>query len=313
MPVTLKQLRYLVALDEAGSVSGAAEAVHVTQPAMSQQIKELERQLGARLFDRLPRGVRTTRAGREAAARARAILADMAELERAVRWRDGLAGSVRLGIIPTLAPYLLPGALTRLRARDLTLDIRVREAQTADLLAELHDGRLDVAVAALPLRETGLATVPLFEDRFLLAGSDARLEAFGAVTRPEAMPEGQLLLLDDGHCLADQALAVCHLPARPKMDLGASSLATLAGLVGEGFGLTLLPETAVAVESASQAGLRLKRFAAPEPSRQIALVRRARDGDASWMLPLAELFRAAGRDLVDRAVALVPRSMTDAA
>jgi len=303
MTVTLKQLTYFVALAEARSFGTAAARVHVTQPALSQQIKEMEGQLGCTLVERLPRDIRLTRAGQTVLDRARKVLGDMRDLEHAVRMQRGLAGRLTLGVIPTVAPYLLPLALTRIRARDLTLDIRIREAQTAVLVAALLDGQLDAAVLSLPLGQAGLIADPLFEDKFLLAGSPARLAALEdsvGPLRPDALPHDQLLLLDEGHCLADQALEVCGLNQRPnRVDLGASSLATLTGLVAEGFGLTFLPE--IALHSETPAGLALRRFAAPEPARTLALVRRESTEDADWAVDLATIFREAGAELLSHA------------
>jgi LysR family hydrogen peroxide-inducible transcriptional activator len=306
MDPSLKQLRYFVALAETGGFGRAAEIVHVTQPALSQQIKELETILGVELVERLPRGVRLTRAGREVLERSRRIMAEVADLERAARMTRGLSGRLRLGVIPTVAPYLLPLALTRLRARDLTLDIRVREAQTEALLADLEAGRIDAMVAALPVAEPNLAVTPLITDRFVLAGTPGRLARWAegrSALRPDALAPDQLLLLDEGHCLADQALEVCGLRGRGRVDLGASSLATLTGLVAEGFGLTLLPEIALRAETAAAPGLALRRFADPEPARELALIRRA-GGDDGWVAPLAALLGEAGAELLDSARAV---------
>ncbi|MCZ4260285.1 LysR substrate-binding domain-containing protein [Limimaricola sp. G21655-S1] len=308
MNPSLKQLRYFVALAETGGFGRAAETVFVSQPALSQQIKELEVILGVELVERLPRGIRLTRAGREVLERSRRILGEVAELERAARLSRGLTGRLRLGVIPTVAPYLLPIALTRLRARDLTLDIRVREAQTETLLDDLEAGRVDAVVAALPLPVAGLAVEPLVSDRFVLAGTAARLARWVGdpeALRPTSLAPDQLLLLDEGHCLADQALEVCGLRGRGRVDLGASSLATLSGLVAEGFGLTLLPEIALRAETAAAPGLALMRFAAPEPARELALVRRA-GGDGGWAAPLADLLREAGAELLGSARAVCP-------
>ncbi len=308
MNPSLKQLRYFVALAETGGFGRAAETVFVSQPALSQQIKELETILGVELVERLPRGIRLTRAGREVLERSRRILGEVAELERAARLSRGLTGRLRLGVIPTVAPYLLPIALTRLRARDLTLDIRVREAQTETLLDDLEAGRVDAVVAALPLPVAGLAVEPLVSDRFVLAGTAARLARWigdPEALRPTSLAPDQLLLLDEGHCLADQALEVCGLRGRGRVDLGASSLAPLSGLVAEGFGLTLLPEIALRAETAAAPGLALMRFAAPEPARELALVRRA-GGDGGWAAPLADLLREAGAELLGSARTVCP-------
>ncbi len=307
MDPSIRQLRYFVALAETGGFGRAAEIVHVTQPALSQQIKELETTLGARLVDRLPRGVQLTRAGQEVLRRARRILSEVGDLEPAVRLSRGLSGRLRLGVIPTVAPYLLPLALTRLRARDLTLDIRVREAQTEPLIEALGQGRLDAVVAALPLPGSNLVAEPLFEDRFVLAGTRARLDRWAISVeelRPTSLAPDQLLLLDEGHCLADQALEVCGLKGRGQIDLGASSLATLAGLVAEGFGLTLLPEIALRAETAAAPELALMRFATPEPSRDLALIRRSGSSDDGWVEALADILRDAAAELLQSAAAI---------
>lgn len=303
MTITIRQLSYFVALAEARSFGLAARRVHVTQPALSQQIKELEANLGVSLVERLPRDIRLTRAGQVLLERARAILGDLSDAEQAVRLQRGLTGRVSLGVIPTIAPYLLPLALTRLKTRDVTLDIRVREAQTARLVEDLGDGRLDAIVIALPVPRPGMVAEPLFTDRFLLAGSESRLAMVRAARSPAQVPLDQLLLLDEGHCLADQALeAVCGLANRPmRVDLGASSLSTLCGLVAEGFGLTFLPEIAVRTETAAAPALRLRRFSDPEPSRTVALVRRASSQDDGWMQELAEILRDAAGELLAHA------------
>ena len=309
MSLTLKQLRSFLTLSETRHFGHAAARLRISQPALSLQVKEMEAVLGARLVDRLPKGVQLTRAGQALADRAPGVLAAMEDLEGAVRWQDGLSGRLRLGVIPTLAPYLLPLALTRIRAADLTLDIRVRESQTDALLSALKDGRLDAAVVALPLGDPALTALPLFTDRFVLAGSAARLAQWAATAealRPRQIDPDQLLLLDEGHCLADQALEVCGIGGRRQVDLGASSLATLCGLVAEGFGLTLLPETAVRTEAAASPGLALMRFAAPEPSRDMALVLRAGSDGAGWAHDLAALLRGAADELLEHAAAAIP-------
>ena len=300
MAVSLRQLSYFVALADCGSFGGAAARMHVSQPALSQQVKELEARLHATLVERLPRGIRLTRAGQETLTRARRVLAEVGDLERAVRLRDGLSGELTLGLIPTVAPYLLPGALTRLRAQDVTLDIRVSEAQTAPLLTALGEGRIDAAVVAAPVTQSGIETLILFEDRFLCAASAGRIDRLPPRPKPAAVEGETLLLLDEGHCLADQALAVCGLSRRPRIDFGAASLTTLAGLVAEGLGLTLLPEIAVPHERAGSPALSLRRFAAPEPSRTIVLAVRSGSAEETWTGELAHHLRAAGTDLIDR-------------
>ena len=300
MRITLRQLKSLAALADEGHFGRAAAAVNVSQPALSVQIRDLEAALGARLVERGGREVVVTPTGREVLRRARRILDEVNEIEQVARWDRGLAGRLRLGVIPTVAPYLLPSALPRLRARNLSLDLGVREAQTDRLIEEVREGALDAAVVALPAPEPGLVAVALFEDRFLLAGSAARLAALAerrVALHPEDMEAGALLLLDDGHCLADQALAACAVDrSRVRMDLRAASLATLCRLVSEGFGLTLLPELAVRAECAAAPELRLARFAEPEPRRTVGLVRRALSVDDGWFGELAAILADAGRE-----------------
>jgi LysR family transcriptional regulator, hydrogen peroxide-inducible genes activator len=299
MAVTIRQLRYLVALAEAGHFGRAAASANVSQPALSVQIRELEAALGARLVERGGREVVVTPFGREILRRARRILREVGEIEQVARWHDGLAGRLRIGVIPTVAPYLLPAALPLLRAHNSEIELGVREALTGRLVEEVRSGGLDAAVVALPVPGPDLAAVALFEDRFLLAGSDRRLAGLGAghdALRPEGLAPDQLLLLDDGHCLADQALAACALDrSRARTDLSAASLTTLCRLVSEGFGLTLLPEIAVRAECAAAPGMALARFAPPEPRRTIGLVRRRGSVDDGWFGELASILRQAGR------------------
>lgn len=304
MAISVKQLSYFVALAETRSFSVAAARVHISQPGMSQQIKELEANLGVSLAERLPKEVRLTRAGQMFVDRARRILGDLRDLEQAVRMHQGLAGRLTLGVIPTIAPYLLPLALTRLRAWDVTLDIRVREAQTAKLVEDVVEGHLDAAIISLPVDLPDLAVEPLFEDRFLLAGSRARMDP---LTRqgeiyPDMIPQDQVLLLDEGHCLADQAINMCGLSGGPRrMDLGAASLATLCGLVGQGFGLTILPELALRTEAAATQSMELRRFAPTEPARVVALIRRDTTDASDWASDLARILSEAGQEMVTHA------------
>jgi LysR family hydrogen peroxide-inducible transcriptional activator len=299
MAFTFKQLRYLIALADNAHFGRAAAAVNVSQPALSVQIRQLEAALGVRLVERGARETVITPTGRDIVRRARAILAEVAEIEQVARWDRGLAGRLRVGVIPTVAPYLLPSALPRLRARNLSLDLGVREAQTDRLIDEVRQGALDAAVVALPVPEPGLVAAALFDDRFLLAGCDERLRGFQSPPHPEDMEPGQLLLLDDGHCLTGQALAACRVdPTGARLDLRAASLTTLCRLVSEGFGLTLLPELAASAERAAAPNLRLVRFADPEPKRTIGLVRRRLSVDDGWFGELATILAAAAAEVI---------------
>ena len=302
MNITLRQLSYFKSLAEHGSFGRAALAERVSQPALSMQIKALEDMLGAPLVERNARSVVLTPFGRRMLNRAGAVLSAMRDLEEAARWKDGLAGQLALGVIPTVAPYLLPGLLARLRASDIALDVQVHEAKTHRLLDDLASGRIDAAIMALPAGGMGVIERPLFEDRFLLAGSAARIASLGAkaeTLRPTEIGQSQLMLLEEGHCLTDQALEVCGRGrGHAQINTGASSLSTLSRLVAAGFGLTLLPEMALKTEAQD---LTVLRFAAPEPSRTIGLVRRATSPDAGWFDALAQIVTDVSAQLRDDA------------
>lgn len=299
MNITLRQLTYFKALAAERNFGRAAQTVHVSQPALSVQIRDLEAQLGAALVERHARDVVLTPFGRQILSQAEKTLEEVDRLVQMARWRGGLSGELRLGVIPTVAPYLLPEALARLRAHDLSLDVKVFEGKTERLVAQLVDGTLDAAVMALPLEVAALEVASLFEDRFLLAGSAARLSALGTgaeALRPKALEPSQLMLLEDGHCLTDQALEVCGRGAG-QINTGASSLATLSRLVEAGFGLTLMPEIAALSESLSAPKMQLMRFSAPEPSREIALFRRRGSGSDAWFAELTALLAQVGEGL----------------
>ncbi len=303
MRITLRQLEYFIALAERRHFGQAAAIVNISQPALSVQIKELEATLGGPLVERHARDVTLTPFGRLALDQARDIVAKVRMLEHSARWRDGLAGKLYIGMIPTVAPYLLPTALGELRARDLSLDVQVQEAKTERLLLAIQQGDLDAAVIALPAEVNGLVERPLFEDRFLLAGSQARLNALGQnqeELRPVSLDPDQLLLLEDGHCLTDQALEVCG-RSNHQINMGASSLATLSRMVAAGFGLTLLPEIAAITESRAAPDMALSRFHGAEPSRTIGLVRRNIAGDDGWFTELGDILTRVGNELVQDA------------
>ncbi len=304
---SLRSLHYFRALVREGHFGRAAASANISQPALSMQVRELERTLQVTLVERAGREVRLTPAGREVAAQAERILAEVAALERMAR-AHALDTRLNLGIIPTVAPYLLPAVLPTLRAADIRRDLRLREATTDVLLAALADGTLDAVVMAGGAGTDRLDVQPLFQDRFLLAGRAGALDVLREV-RPVAVDPERLLLLDEGHCLADQALDICGIERRHRrLDLGASSLSTLCGLVGNGLGLTFLPEIALATEMAAVPALAVRRFAGPEPARQIVLVRRgsARGARPGWFDDLARICAAAGDEITARARAMVP-------
>lgn len=269
MRLTLKQLHYFEALAHTLHFGRAADACSVSQPALSVQIQDLERHLGVQLIERARTGIRLTAAGAEVAARARRILTEAKDLEGAVAQR-GSGGVVRLGVIPTIAPYLLPGLLHDVSARLPDLQLRIRESQTARLVAALQQGDLDLLLLALPIENPELVSRPLFEDSFMLAAPHAM-----AIEGPVALrnlPKYRLLLLEEGHCLRDQALSICESAASESLvTLGASSLATLIELVAAGQGVTLVPQMCARVVAADHR-VRLVALARPAPSRQIGLV-----------------------------------------
>jgi LysR family transcriptional regulator, hydrogen peroxide-inducible genes activator len=298
--LTLKQLRYVDALARHGHFGQAAEACAVTQPALSMQIKELEEGLGGRLFERGARQVRLTGLGEEIAARARDILRAVDELEEVARTRrDGPGGRLRLGVIPTIAPYLLPRLIRDLAARYPGVDLQVRETQTERLIGELLDGRLDTALVALPVSEPALDEVALFSEGFVLVRPEA--DAHRPVPAPAALPDMQLLLLEEGHCFRDQALEVCGLRSGARRaGFDGSSLSTLVQMVGAGIGVTLIPEMAVAVETRG-AEVTVQRFAAGRPARTVGMIWRHTSPLAADLRDLAEVVRQSAEAMYDAA------------
>jgi LysR family transcriptional regulator, hydrogen peroxide-inducible genes activator len=274
--VSIKQLRYFNAVAQTGHFGMAAEQCSVTQPALSMQIQDLEKQLGLQLLERARKGVSLTPGGREIAERAARVLADVNDLVDSARQLAGsFSGTLRLGAIPSIAPYLLPQLLPLIRATYPDLDLHLRETQTQKLLNELVDGQLDVVLLALPVEHSGIETAPLFDDRFLLAVPSSRKFNNRVRATPDLLRNDRLLLLEEGHCLRDQALAFCDLRKVESIDMfGASSLSTIVQMVANGHGLTLLPEISVALET-RRAEIRLMRFAEPEPSRVLGLAWRA--------------------------------------
>lgn len=269
--LTLKQLRYFEALVRHGHFGRAADACAISQPAMSVQIKELEETLATELFERGARQVRLTSFGEEFALRVRDILRSVDELGDLARAsHERLAGRLRIGVIPTIAPYLLPTIIGNLTRLHQGLDIHVRETLTRKLIAEVAEGRLDTAIVALPVSEPTLTEIALFSENFVLVrpGEDAGKP----VPNGEMLREMRLLLLEEGHCFRDQALSFCNMHSvRPRELLDGSSLSTLVQMVSAGIGVTLIPEMAVAVETRS-ASVSVARFKSPQPSRTIGMI-----------------------------------------
>ena len=270
--ITLRQLRYLAALAQHRHFGRAAEACAVTQPALSMQIRDLEKELGIALVERRPNDVVLTDLGAEVARRADRVLVATRDLVDFAQHRGRvLSGRLQLGIIPSLAPYVLPKILPALQRRFPELRIELRETQTKVLIDELSRGALDAAMLALPVTEPDIETIRLFDDAFLLAvpATDPRPEA--ARVTPGDIDQSRLILLEEGHCLRDQALAYCASADRSTdMGLGATSLATVMQMVANGYGITLVPKVAVDVEVRDER-VKLLRFAAPEPGRTVGL------------------------------------------
>lgn len=271
--ISLRQLRYLEALATHLHFRRAADAVAVSQPALSMQIKDLEEELGVKLVERLPTSVRLTPEGEEVVARARKILTEVRDLmDYAQQRAQPLAGPLRLGIIPSIAPYLLPKILPTLASSHPELKLTIRETLTETLLEELQAGQLDATIIALPVENALLREEPIFIDRFLLArGKDPDLDLRHRVAPAELETEN-LLLLEEGHCLRDQALHYCqNLPKPSTVSLGATSLATVMQMVAAGYGVTLLPEICADVEVRDDR-VDLLRFEEPQPARTVGLV-----------------------------------------
>ena len=274
--ITLRQLRYLSALAKHGHFGRAAEACSVTQPALSMQIRDLERTLGVAVVERRPGEVMLTDVGREIARRAEDVLTASRDLVDFARHRSGLlTGRLTLGVIPSLAPYLLPRILPLLQSRFPELQLELRETQTRQLIEDIKSGALDAAMLALPVAEPDIDTIALFEDLFLLAvpASDPRLETVRVAA--DDIDQSRLILLEDGHCLRDQALAFCATATRVRSGagtvFGASSLNTVMQMVAGGYGVTLIPQIAADVE---RRDIRVKflRLENPQPGRSIGLV-----------------------------------------
>ena len=302
--ITLKQLRYFCALAQEHHFGRAAETCAVTQPALSMQIQELEATLGIDLVERTRSGVKLTPKGTEIAARAHSLLNDARELVDYAKKSEGvLTGVLRLGLIPSLAPYLLPPVLPLLRTNYPDLELHVRETQTEQLVHELVDGKLDALLLALPIKHCEIETMPLFEDRFLLAVPQSQNVSTRVRATRELVEGGRLLLLEEGHCLRDQALSYCSLQQVNAVNtFGVSSLTTIVEMVSAGLGITLLPEISLPVEERSR-GIKLMRFVDPEPARTIGIAWRKSSPRIADFKALATLALEAGEATLMRSQA----------
>jgi LysR family hydrogen peroxide-inducible transcriptional activator len=291
--ITLRQLRYFEALARARHFGMAADQCAVTQPALSMQIKELERELGVELVERRGNAIALTPIGQEVAARAEAILSQVRELSDYAQQHQGvLTGVLRLGIIPSVAPYLLPAILTALEQRYPALDLQIRETQTNALVEELIRGELDALLVALPVEPQQLETMPLFEDRFLIAVQSQTAADWSRSDLRSRIGQERLLLLEEGHCLRDQALQFCRIAnMQARKALGAASLTTIMQMVAAGHGITLLPELCAETEVDRQ---RVALIAFPEepPMRIVGLAWRRSSSRKSDFMALGELIKS---------------------
>lgn len=293
---TLKQLRYFEALARHGHFGRAADACSISQPALSVQIRDLEEILSVQLFERGARQVRLSGFGEEVAPRVRDILRavdELTDLSRAAH--DGLTGRLRLGVIPTIAPYLLPTLIRALDASYPGLELHVRETLTSKLMHELAEGRLDAAIVALPVSEPAFTEVAIFSEAFVLVRPAADEDQ--PVPCSNTLRGMRLLLLEEGHCFRDQALSFCSAPsAQPREGLDGSSLSTLVQMVGAGIGVTLIPEMAVPVETGATP-VSVTRFDSPQPTRTVGMIWRKTSPLAAQLSEVAETVRQSAAGL----------------
>jgi LysR family hydrogen peroxide-inducible transcriptional activator len=293
---TLKQLRYFEALADQRHFGRAAAVCAISQPALSVQIKELEEHLGTALFERTARQVRLTRFGEDFAPRVRDILRAVDELGDFARAsRAAFMGRFRIGVIPTIAPYLLPTLIGNLNKSHPGLDLHIRETLTPKLVEELAKGHLDTAIVALPVSEATFTEVSLFSEDFVLV----RPQSHAAYPMPDAaaLQDMRLLLLEEGHCFRDQALAFCNTPAAlARNGLDGSSLSTLVQMVGAGIGVTMIPEMAMRVETRS-AAVSCTAFSGAQPGRTIGMIWRKSTPLAAELSEIAEVVRTSGQEI----------------
>lgn len=307
--MNLRDLKYLVALADHKHFGHAAAACFVSQPTLSTQIKKLEDELGVSLVERAPRKVMLTPAGRDAAERARRIVAEVEQMKEAARRsQDPEAGTVRLGIFPTLAPYLLPHVIPQLRQRFPHLELLLIEEKSDVLLARLREGKLDAGLLALPVHDDQLHVEFLFEEPFLLAVPESHpLAQRDSLTLAE-LSNQQLLLLEDGHCLREQALDVCRISgANEKSEFRATSLETLRQMVAANVGITLLPALAVKPPVARSQNIHLLEFSDSAPSRRIAMLWRKSSAMSGFLLRLAQVFQQLPQELFMPEASVLPQ------
>jgi len=313
--MNLRDLKYLVALADHKHFGRAAAASFVSQPTLSTQIRKLEDELGVPLVERAPRKVMLTPAGRDIAERARRVIAEVEQMKEAARRsQDPEAGTVRLGLFPTLGPYLLPHVVPRIRERFPRLELLLVEEKSDVILAHLREGRLDAGLLALPVHDDQLHAEFLFEEPFLLAVPETHPLAKKESLALKDLAHERLLLLEDGHCLRDQALDVCELAGTgERSGFQATSLETLRQMVAANVGVTLLPTLAVKPPVARSENIHLLGFRDSKPSRQIAMVWRRSSAMAGFLQQFAQVFRELPQELFTPTPDLVPAAHRQAA
>ena len=301
----MKHLRYFDALARLGHFGRAAEDRSISQPALSQQIKELEELIGAPLVERGARRIHLTGLGEQFAERARGILRSVDELDDLARAsRMPLIGQLRFGVIPTIAPYLLPDIIHQLSQSFPGLELIPREAKTQKLIRDLLDARLDAAIVALPISEASLTEVELFSEEFVLLRPLA--DADKPVPNAQSLGEMRLLLLEEGHCFRAQAISYCNLSSSlPRNLMEGSALSTLVQMVGAGIGVTLIPEMAVPIEARS-AAVSLSRLPEPRPMRTIGMVWRKTNPLVEQLSGIAEIVREVGLRKREETISIAP-------
>jgi LysR family hydrogen peroxide-inducible transcriptional activator len=292
---TIAQLKAFATVAEHLHFRDSAAVLGVSQPALSGAIAALEENLGTQLVERTTRKVLLTSSGERVARHAQRVLAAMDDLvEEAAAARQPYTGTVKVGVIPTLAPYLLPALLRPLKKHFPELDLFVHEEQTAVLLEGIASGRLDLGLLALPAGAPGVGELALYDEDFLLVAPEHTLPAGDEPVSREVLKDHEILLLEEGHCLRDQALDVCsEVGVAGSGATRAASLSTLVQLVAGGIGVTLLPETAVAVDARAGSGLEARRFEGTAPSRRIGLVYRSSSARAEEFAGVAAAMRDA--------------------
>jgi LysR family hydrogen peroxide-inducible transcriptional activator len=290
----LKDLRYLVAVADSRHFGRAAERSFVSQPTLSAQLKKLEEYLGVQLIERSPKRVSLTVAGEEIVERARRILEASEDIvELAKGHRDPLAGRLKVALLPTIGPYLLPNVAGKLRKQLPRLELMLYEYQTDVMLEKLHSGEIDVGILALPITLDGLESYELYREPFTVALPAAHRLASRSTIKVSDLQDETLLLLEDGHCLRDQALDICSgSDIHEKQDFRATSLETLRQMVAAGVGITLLPELAGRGAYGAARGVSIKPFAKPVPTRTIGAVWRKSSARREAILALSKLIEA---------------------